>query len=115
MATGVPGVSLRTGSCSTPQSTAMSHPRRQSVSAMVIDSSRNPAKTMVIMTSSELAVGTRPNGSLFVSHQLRSGPPQAARQQHAAELADDLGRNPPRMSQEVARGHVLPQALRGIS
>ena len=49
MTTGVLGVSFRAGSCRIPQSTAMNHPRRQSVSATVIDSNRNPANKMVII------------------------------------------------------------------
>ena len=39
--TGAPAVSLRTGSCSTPQNTTSIHPRRQSMSAYAHAAPRN--------------------------------------------------------------------------
>src|ERR1700760_2935404 len=51
IATGVPGVSLRAGSCSTPTRMARSHPRLQSTSAMAIESSISAAKRTVVVMS----------------------------------------------------------------
>src|SRR2546423_633650 len=49
MMNGVPGVSLRAGSCRTPVRTSMSTPRRQSVTATVTASAMKAANRIVII------------------------------------------------------------------
>src|SRR4051812_18850010 len=112
--TGVPGVSLRAGSCSTPHKTATSQPRRQSTSAMVIDRTRRAAKMMVIIAGS--GCGTPRRGRSF---RIRDQPPAAAaqspRQQQAADFAGELRRNRPRMRQVKPRDDVGAQAAEGVA
>src|SRR3954453_2664306 len=112
--TGVPGVSLRAGSCSTPQKTATSHPRRQSTSAMVIDRTRKAAKMMVIIAGS--GCGTPRGGPSF---RIRDHPPagagQSPRQQQPADLAGELRRDGPRMRQVKPRDDVGAQPAQGVA
>src|SRR3954462_10265430 len=111
--TGVPGVSLRAGSCSTPHMTATSHPRRQSTSAIVIDRTRKAAKMMVIIAGS--GCGTPRGSRSFRTDQPPAGTGQSPRQQQPADLAGELRRNGPRMRQVKPRDDVGAQAAEGVA
>src|SRR6476620_5257776 len=106
--TGVPGVSLRAGSCSTPQKTASSHPRRQSTRAIVIDRTRKAAKMMVIIAGS--GCGTPRRGHSFrIADETPASAGQSPSQQQAADFAGELRRDRPRMRQVKPRDDVGAQ------
>src|ERR1044071_104314 len=109
MITGVPGVILRTGSCSTPQTMARYQPRRQSRKAMTQPSSSSARKGIRTIWLTRL---TR-RGSEH--SEAAAAAVKAPRQEQTAQLADEFRRNRPRMPGVEARQHVAAQSPQRVA
>src|SRR6185436_6771550 len=92
MTTGEPAVSLRAGSCRTPQRMAMYQPRRQSSRATEALSTMNPRNRIVTIGGVPLLTRRAREHSGAAAAGVE--PP---RQEEAAHLADQLRRNRPGM------------------